>query len=36
VQGQASRQLTVTFGSGGSGAMRFGFAEANVVSKKAA
>ncbi len=36
VQGQSSRQLTVTFGSGGPGAMRFGFAEANAVSKKAA
>lgn len=36
VQGQPSRQLTVTFGSGGPGAMRFGFAENNAVSKKAA
>jgi hypothetical protein len=27
---------TVTFGSGGPGAMRFGFAEANSVAKKAA
>jgi len=36
VLGQASRQLTVTFGSGGPGAMRFGFAEANATVKKAA
>ena len=36
VLGQASRQLTVTFGSGGPGAIRFGFAENNAVSKKAA
>jgi len=36
VQGQPSRQLTVTFGSGGPGAMRFGFAEANATVKKAA
>jgi len=36
VQGQSSRQLTVTFGSGGPGAMRFGFAENNAVSKQAA
>lgn len=36
VQGQPSRQLTVTFGSGGPGAMRFGFAEANATAKKAA
>lgn len=36
VQGQPSRQLTVTFGSGGPGAMRFGFAENNAVAKKAA
>jgi hypothetical protein len=36
VQGQPSRQLTVTFGSGGPGAMKFGFAENNAVSKKAA
>lgn len=32
VQGQPSRQLTVTFGSGGPGAMRFGFAENNASS----
>lgn len=36
VQGQPSRQLTVTFGSGGPGAIRFGFAEANTTAKKAA
>jgi hypothetical protein len=36
VQGQPSRQLTVTFGSGGPGAIRFGFAEANATAKKAA
>ena len=36
VQGQPSRQLTVTFGSGGPGAMRFGFAESTAVAKKAA
>lgn len=36
VQGQPSRQLTVTFGSGGPGAMRFGFAEASATAKKAA
>ena len=36
VLGQASRQLTVTFGSGGPGAMRFRFAEANATVKKAA
>ena len=44
VQGQPSQQLTVTFGSGGvggagvgvGGAVKFGFAEANAASKKAA
>jgi hypothetical protein len=36
VQGMPSRQLTVTFGSGGPGAMKFGFAEAAATAKKAA
>jgi hypothetical protein len=36
VQGQPSRQLTVTFGSGGPEAMPFGFAEASATAKKAA
>ena len=36
VQGEASRQLTVTFGSGGPGAMRFGFVDANATVKKVA